>query len=272
MENIIGHEKVKVLLNQLIEEDKIGHAYMFVGKDGIGKKEIAIEFAKKIMSKDSNLFNEPDFKMIMPENELIKVEEIRDLINEVYIKPVYSNKKLIIIDDADKMNANAQNALLKVLEEPPAYITIILIVSNKERIIRTILSRVTEIAFDNLTNEELQKIIGREFDYDLARGSASKALSLLDGNYYEMANVLIQLIEKKDYLLLNRKFTEFKQLNVDILNVLETLKVMFYKNLKENTCEKIKMIEFIDNTIKNIDRNANVDLALDKFMIETCLE
>ena len=166
MINIIGHEKVKIILDKLLKEDKIGHAYLFFGKEGIGKKLMAINFAEKIMEKDGGNFNDTDFKIIFPEKDLIKVEEIRNLINEVYLKPTHSKRKVIIIDDADKMNVNAQNALLKVLEEPPIYATLILIVSNKEKIIKTILSRVTEIQFDSLSNEELRKIVGDKIDID----------------------------------------------------------------------------------------------------------
>ncbi|MBQ9314704.1 MAG: AAA family ATPase [Clostridia bacterium] len=270
MENIIGHEKVKIILKKIIDENKVGHAYMFVGKEGIGKKLVAIAFAKQIMNLDGSTFNESDFKIILPENDLIKVEQIRKIINEVYLKPVYSKHKVIVIDDADKMNANAQNALLKVLEEPPMYATLILVVSNKEKIIKTILSRVTEITFDNLTNQELEKIVGKAIDLDYARGSASKALSLLEGNYYEMATQLITAMDEKDFLKLNKKMTEAKQSDVVIVKLLEMIKIMYHKNMKEDTYAKIKKIELLDDTIKNLNRNANADLALDKLMIEIC--
>ena len=137
MDKIIGHEKQKQILKKMIDEDKIGHAYLFTGKDGIGKKLVAIEFAKQVMSSEtSDSFNETDFKIILPEKDSIKIEEVRNLIDEVYLKPTYSKRKVIIIDDADKMNMNAQNALLKVLEEPPVYATLILITSNKDKIIK----------------------------------------------------------------------------------------------------------------------------------------
>ena len=188
MENIIGHENVKIILKRMIEEDKVGHAYMFVGKEGIGKKLLAIEFAKQIMNQKDNTFNESDFKIILPESDLIKVEEIRNLINEIYLKPIFSKHKILIIDDADKMNANAQNALLKVLEEPPAYATLRLIVSHKERIIKTILSRVTEIVFNPLNREELEQIVsGGNINLEYARGSVSKALSIISEEYYPYA-------------------------------------------------------------------------------------
>lgn len=270
MENIIGHEKVKIILNKLIDEDKVGHAYLFLGKEGIGKKMMAVQFAKRVMSIDEGEFNESDFKIISPENDTIKVEQIRKLIDEIYLKPVLSKKKVIIIDNAEKMNDNAQNALLKVLEEPPIYAVIILISSNKEKIIKTILSRVTEIPFEALSNEELKQIIKEDIDFDYARGSVSRAMDILEGDYFKSAKEIMPIIESKDFLLLNRKMNEIKKADVDIVKVLEMLKIMYYKNLREDAYSSAKKIELIEETIKKIVRNANADLALDKLMIEMC--
>lgn len=271
MDKIIGHENVKEMLKKLVDTDKVGHAYLFVGKEGIGKKMVATYFAKEIMEKDSlGVFNENDFKIISPEKDLIKVEEIRNLINEVYLKPTFSTKKVIIIDDADKMNSSAQNALLKVLEEPPLYATLILVVSNKEKIIRTILSRVTEVKFNSLTNEELEKIVGKSIDLDYARGSASKAISLMDGNCYEISKGLVELFGKKNFININKKINEIKSSDEDILKIFELMKMMYYSNIKENTYQKIKMINLLDDTIKNLNRNANIDLMLDRLIIKVC--
>lgn len=268
MDNIIGHKEVKDILKKMIEEEKVGHAYLFVGKEGIGKKLTAIAFAKQIMSLGNSKFSESELKMISPENDVIKVDEIRNLISEVYLKPTESSHKVFIIDDADKMNLNAQNALLKVLEEPPSYATIILIVANKEKMIKTILSRITEITFDSLSNEELEKIVGTNTNLEYARGSASKALELLSGDTYCIACALKEEIEKKDFLLLNKKVSEIKQSGYDWIKILEMLKMMYYQEIENNTYEKIQKMNQIDWTIKKLGKNANLDLALDELIIE----
>ena len=270
MENIIGHEKVKIILNKLIDEDKVGHAYLFFGREGIGKKMMAIEFAQKIMEKNEGKINDSDFKIIYPENDIIKVEQIRELINDIYLKPVISKKKVIIINDANKMNDNAQNALLKVLEEPPSYAIIILIVNNKEKILKTILSRVTEIAFEALSNDELKQIIKEDIDFDYARGSVSQAMSIIENDFYKMSKEILPLIDSKDFLMLNRKMNEVKKADIDIAKELEMLKNMYYNNIRENTYVSVKKIEIIEETIKRLERNANSDLTIDKFMIEIC--
>jgi len=270
MKNIIGHEKVKRTLKKQIEENKIGHAYLFVGKEGIGKKIMAIEFAKLLLHQDGELYHEPEYQIISPENDVIKVEQIRSFIEEVYLKPVYSKRKVMIIDDADKMNTNAQNALLKILEEPPIYATIILIVSHKEKMLKTILSRTIEIRFEDLTNEELKEIVGERIDYALARGSVSKALAIAKGNNEKIAKDLMIAFQEKDFLKLNQKMIQVRKEEEDIIKILELLKIMYHNNIEEEMYHKVKMIELLDNTIKSLKENANVDLTLDKMMIQIC--
>lgn len=270
MENIIGHEKVKLLLKKIVDEDKVLHSYMFVGKEGIGKKLLAIEFAKMIMNSNGGIYNEEDIKIVSPDKNMIKVEEIRNLISDIYLKPTNSSKKVLIVDDADKMNLNAQNALLKVLEEPPIYAVIILIVSSKEKIIKTILSRTTEITFESLTTDELKRILGDEAKLDYAVGSVSRAVLLLQNDNYKISEELTKAIDSKNLLELNRKINELKNGDNDIINALEIAKIIYHKNLKEDTYEKVRKIELIDRTINNLARNANTDLALDKLMIELC--
>ena len=270
MDQIIGHEKVKQSLAKMIQDGKVGHAYLFFGKEGIGKKMVAMQFAKQIMHLEDGIWNESDFHMVEADQDMIKVEEIRKLIAEAYLKPVNSKHKVIVIDEADKMNVNAQNALLKVLEEPPSYITIILIVSNKEKILKTVLSRTTEITFQALTNDELEKIVGKEINCDYARGSASRAFAMLEGEEYQYATALMQEMNQKDFLSFNRKMTEIKQSDADIVKVLEMIKMMYYQKRKEDPYAIVSKITLIDQTIKSLNQNANTDLALDKMMIEMC--
>ena len=139
-ENISGNEKNKELLKKIIDTNNIAHSYMFVGKDSIGKLLFAKEFAKAILCLEGNKScnkcksciefntnNNPDFNILEPEGNSIKIDQIRELTKKVYEKPVVSNRKVYIINDSNYMTKEAQNSLLKTLEEPPEYITIILI-------------------------------------------------------------------------------------------------------------------------------------------------
>ena len=124
--NIIGNEKVKELLVNSIKNNKISHSYMFVGTEGIGKSLIAKEFAKMILCIDDNKYcnkcksciefdtnNNPDFKIIEPDGNSIKIEQIREFQNKVSEKPIISNKKVYIINNSDKMTRRSAELLIK---------------------------------------------------------------------------------------------------------------------------------------------------------------
>ena len=150
-EKIIGNNKIKNELIKAFSTNSIAHSYIFSGQYGIGKKQIAIEFAKMILclNKDNapcgkcksclelENDNNPDFNIIKPDGK-IKIDQIRQMLEKVYEKPIISDKKVYIIDDAETMTVEAQNCLLKTLEEPPEYIVIILITSNESNLINTI--------------------------------------------------------------------------------------------------------------------------------------
>ena len=289
--NLIGHKENRDKLKRLITDNKVGHAYLFNGKSGIGKKLVAIEFAKNLMCLESengtacekcevcNTFeNNADFYIIEPEKNIIKVEEIRKLESEIYLKPTKATRKCFIINDADFMNESAQNALLKVLEEPPRYATIILVASNKEKLLGTIKSRVISINFNGLTNEELLKILGEDFNLDIidyAKGSVQRALTLADENYISVAKSIFDVFMTKDFLSINKKIDEVKndkELKSNIQSVLEAIMLICYKQITNDTNKYIKLIDILNETNKNIEKNANVDLALDNMIIKICFD
>lgn len=177
-ENIIGNEKNKELLKNIIDTNNIAHSYMFVGKDSIGKFLFAKEFSKGILcindKKPCNncksciefeTHNNPDFSILEPEGNSIKIDQIRELTKKVYEKPVVSHRKVYIINDSNCMTKEAQNSLLKTLEEPPEYVTIILIASNENLFLPTIKSRCTKVTFNKLTDSELAKVLEKEYNY-----------------------------------------------------------------------------------------------------------
>ena len=150
-DKIIGNEEIQELLKQTIKSKRASHSYLFIGTEGIGKKQIAKEFAKALLCIEENKYcgkcksciefdnnNNPDFILIEPEESSIKIDQIREIQRKVVEKPIISRQKVYIIDDSDKMTPEAQNGLLKTLEEPPEYITIILIGSNENSFLSTI--------------------------------------------------------------------------------------------------------------------------------------
>ena len=95
-----------------------------------------------------NSSNNPDFVLIEQDGNSIKIAQIREMQENVYTKPIVSRKKVFIINDSDKMTEEAQNSLLKTLEEPPEYIIIILITANENKLLNTIKSRCLKISFN----------------------------------------------------------------------------------------------------------------------------
>ena len=177
-EEIIGNQRVKEELTKIIEEKKVLHSYMFVGVEGIGKQMIAKKFAQMILCTNegrkgcntckscieftSN--NSPDFLYIEPDGNNIKIEQIRYLQRKIQEKPIISNRKVYIINDADKMTTEAQNCLLKTLEEPPEYSTIILIGTNQNLFLNTIKSRCMIISFKPIEAELIKKYLEEKYE------------------------------------------------------------------------------------------------------------
>lgn len=154
--DIIGQTPIKAHLTGALSENKISHAYIFAGEEGSGKMMIAERFAAALQCTDTEdrpcgsciscmqaeSHNHPDIIFVTHEKKIISVEDIRSqLVNDISIKPYSGQYKIYIIDDAEKMNEAAQNALLKTLEEPPEYAVILLLTTNTGAFLQTILSR-----------------------------------------------------------------------------------------------------------------------------------
>jgi DNA polymerase-3 subunit delta' len=289
MVNSIGHKREKLKLEDIIKSNAIGHAYLFVGKKSIGKKIVAIEFAKAIMCDNADdgepcghcascktFENNSDFKLLLPEKDVIKVDMIRELSREIFMLPTISKRKVFIIDDADSMNEQAQNALLKVLEEPPEYATIILIVSNKEKLLNTIKSRIVEFKFNGLTKEEIEAIVGKKVSdeaYEFSNGSIEKVLDFSEDESYEIAKEISNLLLDKDFFKINKKFEEVKadkKLKSNLTDVLEKVMYIYHSRLKKGDLSVVKSIDIVAQALQNLKKNANVDITLDMLEINAC--
>ncbi len=154
--DIYGQDHIREHLQNAIKTKKLSHAYIIQGEAGSGKKTIARLLAKTVLCKEQGIEpccscvsckqadsdNNPDIKYVTHEKAGIGVDDIRDqLNNDILIKPYEGPYKVYIIDEADKMNEQAQNAMLKTIEEPPEYAIIILLTVNAKLLLPTILSR-----------------------------------------------------------------------------------------------------------------------------------
>ena len=269
--NIIGNQEVKEYLNNSIKNNSFSHSYLFLGTDGIGKKLIAKEFAKKILcnnTKDETCTcksctcfisdNHPDFSIINDEGSNIKIEQIRNITEKVIEKPIISNRKVYIINDADKMTKEAQNCLLKTLEEPPEYVTIILISSNENVILNTIKSRCMSIKFKNITEESLLKSFG---------GSIGKCIKLKENSdqYIKIENFVNDL-SKKDIIdiMVDAKIIYDKE---NINDILDYLIVCLYNIAKEKR-EYLDCIKHVNECSTRLKANANFDMSIDRLVLK----
>ena len=288
--NIKGNLKNRKELEQIVQTDNVLHSYLFLGQEGIGKKLIAKEMAKNILClthkpdctcKSCICFetnNHPDFTIINEEGENITIGQSRELIQTVYEKPILSSKKVYIINDADKMNKEAQNCLLKTLEEPPEYGCFILIAANQDMILNTIKSRCTKIVFDKLTTNELSQILeDRKIEtsnisekmFNLFDGSIGKALNILEKKeIYEKVDNIVDLINKQDKIdFLTKNKDAFVKEN--IYEILEYCIVsLFYIGRTKNDVKYINCVKYIQETINHLKRNSNFDMSIDNMLFD----
>ncbi len=287
-DEIIGNEKIKEELKRSLEEDKISHSYMFVGIEGIGKQLIAKAFAQMILctnetEKGCNKCksciefqsqNHPDFLYIEPDGNSIKIEQIRYLQRKIQEKPIISNKKVYIINDADKMTQEAQNCLLKTLEEPPEYSTIILIGSNENAFLNTIKSRCMKLTFQPIASEEIKQYMKKTYGMnninenmlEAFQGSIGKAIALKDKKEeYENIEKMIEKLDKTDMTELMGLGSALYQSKEEINDILEYMNIILLKMAKENV-KYANCIDIVENTKKRLHQNANYDMCIDNMI------
>ena len=294
-ENILGNENVKQLLNNAINSKNILHSYLFIGIDGIGKSLFAKEFAKMILCQDENKKpcnsckscsefdnnNNPDYMVIdrdydsekKKEKNSIGIEQIRYLNSKISEKPIISNRKVYIINNSDFMTKEAQNCLLKTLEEPPEYASIILIASNESKLLNTIKSRCIKINFSAISNEELQKYLQDNYKKDFNKsiissfdGSIGKAEKILENiEDYNKVEELITNLNCKDLIyIMNNAEVLYKNKEI-IHDLLEYINTVLF-NSKE--IEKINCVQYVEEAKKRLDANSNYDMTIDNMLMK----
>ncbi len=163
MRKIIGHNMIKDAINKRNINGSFSHANLIIGNDGIGKSIIAQYLASKIL-KGSDFINSIDIVKYYPSSNTFGVDDVRKVIEEVNKKPYEGNKKVIIMYKCDKMTAQAQNALLKTIEEPPEGVFLILLSDSLEKILDTIQSRCQIYKLTPLSKDEILQYIDEHYE------------------------------------------------------------------------------------------------------------
>lgn len=317
-EEITGHERVIEALKNAIKNNHIFHCYLFVGEESIGKKLTALSFAKTLLCRKQGLepcnscnsclkfdnWNHPDLEFIEPEKGLIKKEKIDDMIKSMTIAPLESKRKVIIIDESDKMGSESQNALLKTLEEPPSYINIILITSNMKNLIPTIVSRSQIVKFYPVENEKIVELLMKRYGKTLeeasfiahfTKGSVGKSINLsksqeffqrrgeainiihniVTGGRLNIFNSIDFFIDNKDsideildiFLYWFRDLMIYKEIgNSDLIINKDYIQILS----EETSIDKSRINDIIENIMKTkryIESNVNFQLAIETMLL-----
>lgn len=244
-QEILGHEQIIEHLQNAIKTDKVSHAYILDGPDMSGKKMIADAFSMTLQCEKKGIKpcmechsckqalgkNQPDIIYLQHEKpNTISVDDIRSQINnDIGVKPYSSKYKVYIVDEAEKMNVQAQNALLKTIEEPPAYAVILLLTNNAEIFLPTILSRCVRLSLKAVPDEKIRSYLMEHYevpDYKadvcvaFAQGNVGKAIELAESeDFNEIKNSALQLIKRLDDIELYEMTEAVKQIGTYKLQI-----------------------------------------------------
>ena len=320
-EEILGNEMVKDHFKRAIENHKISHAYILTGEAGMGRKSIANAFAMTLLCekggsepcmtchscKQVMSGNHPDLIYVKHEKPgSIGVDDVREQINDtIMIRPYSSYYKIYIVDEAEKMTVQAQNALLKTIEEPPSYAVIILITTNQEAFLPTILSRCVQMKLKPLKDFTIKSYLTQnlhipEKDADIcaafARGNLGKAIHLASSDefkeLFQKVMVLVKNVGTMDISMLLDCIREMKEQNFDIGEVLDLMQfwyrdVLMFKVTKDmnllifkneykminETGEKVDyagleaILAAIDTARTRLNANVNMELAMELLLL-----
>ena len=292
-ENIAGHDNIKNILSNNINTKNILHSYLFIGEEGIGKKMLAKEFAKAILCTSENnkpcnickscvefnTNNNANFNLINEEGSAIKIEQIRNVQIKIAEKPINSNYKVYLINDAELMTQEAQNCLLKTLEEPPEYIVIILITSNENKVLNTIKSRCMKLYFNNLDKNSVKKVLTEKFEMedindsflDAVGGSIKKALLIKEkSSEYEQITKLFDIIDKENLVNFINSASIIYENKDDIYNILDYINILLDIKIRSNSSNSFKFancIFTVEEVKKRLRANSNYDMSIDYLLM-----
>lgn len=319
--DIIGQQQIKEHLHNALSTGKVSHAYILNGEKASGKEFIARIFAQTLQCeaggtepcgecrscKQSQTNNQPDIIRVTHEKPgTISVDDIRTQVNnDIAIKPYSSKYKVYIINEAEKMTVQAQNALLKTLEEPPAYAVIILLVSNINALLQTILSRCVVLNMKPVEDSLVRSYLMKELqvpDYKaevcvaFARGNIGKAKALASSEDFDNVKAealsllkYIQDMEIQEIVAAIKKINEYKLEVSDYLDIIAVWyrDVLLYKATGDlnhlifreemGTIRKVAsrssyegietIIRALEQAKKRLDANVNFDLVMELLML-----
>lgn len=301
----IGHDDIRKRFNKGLIKGALSHAHLIIGEDGIGKSILAKEFALKILGKIEDR-EYVDIVKYRPKKSSFGVDDVREIISEVNKKPYEVNKKVIIIYDGEKLTVQAQNALLKTIEEPPKGVYIMLLSSNSEIILDTIKSRCQIHKLSPLSKVDMERFIKENLNVKdeakintllaFSEGIPGKATKFInDKSFGEIREIVIQLLkdinsrDEKIVIKYGELLMQFNDKSEEILSTIISFvrDVILFKELEKHTLiingdkiewirelagmmsyKKLKgIVDVIDKTRLNLKNNTNQAMTFSVMII-----
>lgn len=251
IKGIIGHKDIIKHLNNAVSKGKVSHAYIFNGEDGMGKTSLARAFSKVLQCqaedsppcnqcvscKQIESANHPDVIFVTHEKASIGVDDVRDQVNgDVQIKPYNGPYKIYIIDEAERLTQQAQNALLKTIEEPPEYAIIILLANNINVLLGTILSRSVVLNLKPVEKQEIKEFLMTYHhvpDYlaetaaTFSSGNVGKAIKYaISGDFEKLKDDILHILKYIDQMELNELIKGIKTISESRTSIDDTIDLM----------------------------------------------
>ena len=276
--DIIGQESIKKHLQTAIKTGNLSHAYIINGEYGSERQTIASALAKTIQCqsktddtdacgvctscKQAESHNHPDIKYITHDKTSISVNDIREqLNNDISIKPYSSEYKIYIIPDANKMTEQAQNALLKTIEEPPVYAIIILLTENCDSLLPTIRSRCVTLTMNPVDKDKICTYLENKFQLEpeqaqiaanYCQGNIGKAIRFASSSdFIEMKNQVLKLLKNLD--------------SMDIASIIDTIKEFSTHKNDINDYLDLMLLWYRDVLMFKVTKDANLLLYSDEY-------
>lgn len=295
-QEIVGHDQIKEHFQKAIEAHKVSHAYILTGEAGMGRKSLANAFALTLLCEKGK--SEPCMechacKQVLSGNHpdliyvshgkpgSIGVDDIREQINDtIMVRPYSSYYKIYIVDEAEKMTQQAQNALLKTIEEPPSYAIIILLTTNQDAFLPTILSRCVQLKLKPLRDFVVKSYLIEhlqvpEADADIyaafARGNLGKAITIASsedfGHMRQEVLHLLRHIKDTNISELLDYIRKLKEDNMDIQECLDFMQMWYRDVLLYKVTKDINLLIFKDEygRFKEISNHSSYD-GLEKIL------
>jgi len=230
---IIGHQRILEFLKKSVQNKRLAHAYLFTGSAHLGKKTVALEFIKMLNGAEVDQEVHPDILIIEPgtiEKEGVKketaisIDQARKVRHQMSLSAYQSEYKIALIDQVERMTADASNCLLKTLEEPTGQAVLILVTDNSESLLPTIVSRCQIIRFLPVASQEILKVVPKESIVRLANGRPGLAIQYLNNpELLERRNKIINQLEKLLRANLNERYQYIEEIVKDVPNTRQIL-------------------------------------------------